>query len=116
MNDEADINVQDKFGYTPLTQAVGNVLAEQDDMNIVKLLMRNGADINIKDEKGRTVEDHINNDAFASADDKNKLKKAIGIKTDKTKTSKSTFGKLPRCPNGYRRNRKTGNCDPKPNQ
>ena len=49
----ANINAQDKAGYTPLHLAVKAALQTKSDYLIIKLVMK-GADKNIKDCLGRT--------------------------------------------------------------
>jgi ankyrin repeat protein len=49
MGNHADVNANDKDGYTPL-----HIAAQQGRDDVVKLLLAGGADVNAKDDKGET--------------------------------------------------------------
>lgn len=50
LEEGANVNVQNKFGFTPLMNAVAF-----DHIETVKILLKHGADVNIKNKKGKTA-------------------------------------------------------------
>jgi len=58
----ADVNAQDKYGYTPLHEAVLGPYATA--LPMVKLLLDHGADIDGKSSQGNTPLDRVQNDEY----------------------------------------------------